>query len=145
VFRSVPPTWDETEILSYLTLNATPEQLSAATDQKNAVNALLSQRLLDYFQTQVAKRARGFVNLDYLAFESSLFDSSKQARVTVGKYVGRNLYVSYTQNLIGEMTPSFRVEYYINRRNEIIAEGTSTGTPDDRYRTALRYQFRLRY
>ena len=144
VFRSVPPTWDETQILSYLTLNATQEQL-AAMDEKNRVSTLLSQRLLGYFQTQVAKRARGFVNLDYLEFESSLFEDSKQARVTVGKYVGRNLYVSYTQNLIGEMTPSFRVEYYVNRRNEIIAEGKAKSTADDRYRTSLRYQFRLRY
>ncbi|MBN2465451.1 translocation/assembly module TamB domain-containing protein [candidate division WOR-3 bacterium] len=144
-FRSVPPGWDETEILSYLTLNATQEQLGDTANGRNSVNTLLSQRLLDYFQTQVAKRARGFVNLDYLEFESSLFDNSKQARVTVGKYVGRNLYVSYTQNFIGEMIPSFRVEYYINRSNEVIAEGTATGTPSDRYRTSLRYQFRLRY
>jgi autotransporter translocation and assembly factor TamB len=142
-FRSAPPIWDETEILTYLTLNATQEQLQAM-DQKNKVSALLSERLLGYFQTQVSKRARGFVNLDYLEFESSgLFDTSKQARVTVGKYVGRNLYVSYTQNLTGLMIPSFRVEYYINRKNEILAEGT----PDDRYgyRTSLRYQLRLRY
>lgn len=140
IFQSVPPVWDETDILSYLALNATPEQL-AAPEMRDNVTKLLGQRLLGYFQNQVSKRARGFVNLDYLAFESSLFDSSKQARVTVGKYVGRNLYVSYTQNLIGEMTPSFRVEYYINRKNEILAEGT----PDDQYRTSLRYRFRLRY
>jgi autotransporter translocation and assembly factor TamB len=143
--RSVPSEWDDTQILSYLTLNATQEQLENAASGRNNVNMLLSQRLLDYFQTQVAKRAREYVNLDYLEFESSLFDNNKQARVTVGKYVGRNLYVSYTQNFIGEMTPSFRVEYYINRRNEIIAEGTAKGTPDDQYRTSLRYQFRLRY
>jgi len=140
VFQSVPPVWDETDILSYLALNATPEQI-AAPERRNNVTKLLGQRLLGYFQNQVSKRARGFVNLDYLEFESSLFDNNKQARVTVGKYVGRNLYVSYTQNFIGQMTPSFRVEYYINRKNEILAEGT----PDDQYRTSLRYQFRLRY
>jgi autotransporter translocation and assembly factor TamB len=140
VFQSVPPVWDETDILTYLALNATPEQL-AAPEMRDNVTKLLGQRLLGYFQNQVSKRARGFINLDYLEFESSLFDSSKQARVTVGKYVGKNLYVSYTQNLLGEMTPAFRVEYYINRKNEILAEGA----PDDQYRYSLRYQFRLRY
>jgi autotransporter translocation and assembly factor TamB len=94
---------------------------------------------------QVSKRARGFVNLDYLEFESDLMTSSKQARVTVGKYVGRNLYVSYTQSLTGQMIPSFRVEYYINRKNEILAEGGMQGAADDVFRTSLRYQFKLRY
>jgi len=39
------------------------------------------------------------------------------------------------------MTPSFRVEYYINRKNEILAEGTA----GDPYRYSLRYQLKLRY
>ena len=140
VFRSVPPIWDETEVISYLTLNATQDQLQAM-DQKKAVTNLLSSRLLGYFQTQVSKRARGFVNLDYLEFESGLLNSGEQTRVTVGKYVGRNLYVSYTQSFTGDLSPSFRVEYYINRKNQILAEGTS----GDQYRTSLRYQLKLRY
>jgi len=53
VFRSVPPIWDETEIISYLTLNATQDQLQAM-DQQQAVTNLLSSRLLGYFQTQVS-------------------------------------------------------------------------------------------
>ncbi len=139
-FRSVPPIWDETEIISYLTLNATQDQLQAM-DQKKAVTNLLSSRLLGYFQTQVSKRARGFVNLDYLEFESGLLNSGEQTRVTVGKYVGRNLYVSYTQSFTGDLSPSFRVEYYIDRKNQILAEGNS----GDQYRTSLRYQLKLRY
>jgi hypothetical protein len=43
------------------------------------------------------------------------------------------------------MTPSFRVEYYINRKNEIIAEGTAADVPGEEYRYGVRYQFRLRY
>jgi autotransporter translocation and assembly factor TamB len=134
--------WDENEIISYLTLNVVPE---VANDQA-AVTKELPSRLLSYFETMASKRARGFVNLDYLALETGgLLDSAKQARVTVGKYIGRNLYVSYTQNLKGEMTPSFRVEYYINRKNEIIAEGTAADVPGEEYRYGVRYQFRLRY
>jgi autotransporter translocation and assembly factor TamB len=140
-FRSVPPIWDETEIISYLTLNATQDQLQDPGYQQKAVTNLLSSRLLGYFQTQVSKRARGFVNLDYLEFESGLLNSSEQTRVTVGKYVGRNLYVSYTQSFTGDLSPSFRVEYYIDRKNQILAEGTS----GDQYRTSLRYQLKLRY
>jgi autotransporter translocation and assembly factor TamB len=135
--------WDENEIISYLTLNVVPEQ--SQPSNQAAVTTKLPSRLLSYFETQASKRARGFVNLDYLEIESGLLDTSKQARVTVGKYVGRNLYVSYTQNLKGEMIPSFRVEYYINRKNEIIAEGTAADIPGEEYRYGIRYQFRLRY
>jgi autotransporter translocation and assembly factor TamB len=144
VFRAAPPIWDETEILTYLALNVTPDQITAP-EMKGNVTKLLGQRLLGYFQNQASKRARGFVNLDYLEFESSLLDSNKQARVTVGKYVGKNLYVSYTQNVGGVMIPSFRVEYYINRKNEILAEGSAQGAAGAQYRTSLRYRFRLRY
>jgi autotransporter translocation and assembly factor TamB len=144
-FTSEPPVWDEIQIASYMSLNVAPGQWDklSASEQRNAVTKLLSQRLLNYFQLQVSKRARNFVSLDYLEFESDVLASNKQARVTVGKYVGRNLYVSYTQNLTGQMIPAFRVEYHINRKSEILAEGT----PDDQYgyRTSLRYQLRFRY
>ncbi|MCX6842284.1 MAG: translocation/assembly module TamB domain-containing protein [candidate division WOR-3 bacterium] len=133
-FTSEPPIWDETAIASYLSLNVTPGQL----DQQGAVTKLLSQRLLNYFQLQVSKRARGFVSLDYLEFESGLL-GDRETKVTVGKYVGRNLYVTYTQNFTGDLNPAFRVEYYVNRKNEILAEGSASGP------FSLRYQFKLRY
>jgi autotransporter translocation and assembly factor TamB len=107
-------------------------------DQKEAVTRLLSERLLGYFQTQVSKRARGFASLDYLEFESGLL-TGLDTKVTVGKYVGRNLYIAYTQNFSGDFQPAFRVEYYLDRRNELLAERTEAG------RYSLRYRFKLRY
>jgi len=134
-FTSDPPVWDETGIISYLSLNVTPGQQFGEGD---SVTKMLSRRLLNYFQMQVSRRARGFVKLDYLEFESGLL-GGRESKVTVGKYVGRNLYVSYTQNFTGDLNPAFRVEYYINRKNEILAEGSTSG------RYSLRYQFKLRY
>jgi autotransporter translocation and assembly factor TamB len=135
-FSSEPPGWDAAEIASYLNFNVTPEQFSAL-EQKDAVTRLLSQRLLGYFQTQVAKRARGFVNLDYLEVQSGL--AGGEAKVTVGKYVGRKLYVSYTQNFTGDIQPVFRIEYYLNRRNELVAERNDLGRVSVRYRLKFRY------
>jgi autotransporter translocation and assembly factor TamB len=136
-FASEPAGWNEADIASYLSLSMTPDQFSAL-EQRDAVTRLLSQRLLSYFQTQAAKRARGFVGLDYLEIESGLL-GGREARVTVGKYVGRRVYVTYTQNFTGDMQPLFRVEYYINRRNELVAERSDLG------RLALRYRLKLRY
>lgn len=137
VFRTEPPVWDETQILSYLSLNVTMDEISAM-EQKELLNRLLSERVLSYFQTQVAKKVREYVSLDYLELETGIL-SGQEARVTVGKYVGRNIYVSYTQNFTGELNPAFLIEYYLNRRNELIAERSSDG------RYSLRYRFKLRY
>lgn len=134
---SEPPLWDETQILTYLSLNVTMEEISAL-EQKELLNRLLSERLLGYFQTQVTKRMREFISLDYLEIETGVL-TGQGARVTVGKYVGRNLYVSYTQNFTGELQPGFLVEYYLNRRNELLAERS----PDGRY--GIRYRFKIRY
>lgn len=134
---SDPAGWGAEEIASYLSLNVTPDELNSM-DQKEAVTRLLSERLLGYFQTQVSKRARGFVSLDYLELETGLLNG-RDTKVTVGKYIGRNLYVTYTQNFTGNMEPVFRVEYYLNRKNEVLAERSEEG------RYSLRYRFKLRY
>lgn len=136
-FTTEPPIWDETQILSYLSLNITMDEISAL-EEKELLSRLLSERLLGYFQTQVAKKVREFVSLDYLELETGILNG-QGARVTVGKYVGRDIYVSYTQNFTGELNPAFLIEYHLNRRNELIAERS----PDGRY--SLRYRFKLRF
>jgi hypothetical protein len=137
LFQSEPQVWDETQIITYLSLNVTMDELTAL-EQKELVSRLLSARLLSYFQTQVAKRVREFISLDYLELETGLA-RAEEARVTVGKYIGRNLYFSYTQNFTQELVPAFRIEYYLNRRNELVVERTDDG------RYSLRYRFKLRF
>ncbi|MGQ9707669.1 MAG: translocation/assembly module TamB domain-containing protein [bacterium] len=137
VFQSEPPVWDETQIITYLSLNVTMDELSVL-EQKELISRLLSERLLSYFQTQVSKRVRDFISLDYLEFETGLV-GAEAAKVTVGKYIGRNLYLSYTQNFTEELQPAFRMEYYLNRRNELIAERSAQG------RYSFRYRFKLRF
>lgn len=136
-YRAEPPVWDNVQVLSYLSLNATPEQLRGI-DGQEAVTRMLSDRLLGYFQSRVAKRARGFAQLDYLDFETSLLGDAR-TRLTVGKYIGRKLYVSYTQYFDEGFEPAFRIEYYVDRRNEVVA------ARDDEGRFSLRYRFKLRY
>ncbi len=137
MFVSEPPVWDETQIISYLSLNVTMDELYAL-EQKELISRLLSERLLGYFQTRFTKRVREFVQLDYLELERSLA-GWEQTRVTVGKYVGPNLYVSYTQNFTEEFQPVFRIEYYLNRWNELVAERTTDG------RYSFRYRFKFRF
>ncbi len=136
-FGSEPAGWDETEIITYLSLNVTTQELSAL-ENREMMTKYLSERFLGYLQTQGTKWARKYVGLDELRFESE-FAGGEGNRVTVGKYVGRDLYVTYTQNFTGELQPEFTVEYYLNRRNEIVGGRSADGRYSVRYRYKLRY------
>ncbi|MBN2538276.1 translocation/assembly module TamB domain-containing protein [candidate division WOR-3 bacterium] len=136
-FSSEPAGWDENEIITYLTLNVTTAELSAL-ENREEVARYLSGRLLGIFQTQVTKQVRKWISLDALSFESEL-TGGEGYKVTVGKYVGQNIYVTYTQNFTGDMLPEFRVEYYLDRRNEIVGARNEDG------RFSVLYRFRLRY
>jgi len=136
-FASDPPVWDPSQVASYLNLNVTADELTAM-EQKDAVTRLVTQRLLGYFQTRVARRVREYVALDYLEVETGLA-GGEGTSVTVGKYIGRNLYVSYSQNFSSQLQPAFTAQYFFDRRNEVLAQRSADG------RYSLRYQFRLRY
>jgi autotransporter translocation and assembly factor TamB len=136
-FTSEPAAWDENDIITYLSLNVTAEELSAMQNREEVAD-YVRERLLSYFQTQATKQVRKYIGLDELSIESELAGSESN-KVTVGKYVGRNFYVTYTQSLAGDLTPAFSVEYYLNRRNEIVGERSEDG------RFSVRYQLRLRY
>ena len=136
-FSSEPAGWDENDIVTYLILNVTADDLDAF-DNREAIASELGGRLLGYFQNEVSKQVRDWLALDALRFEGMLA-GDEGYKVTVGKYVGHNLYVTYTQNFTGEMQPEFRAEYYLDRRNEIVGERSEDG------RYSLRYRFKLRY
>lgn len=136
-FTSEPAVWDAGQIVSYLNLNVTADELTAM-EQKEAMTRLVTQRLLGYFQTRVARQVRQYMSLDYLEVETGLAGGNG-ASLTVGKYLGRNLYISYSQSFSSQLQPAFTVQYYLDRRSEILAERSADG------RYSLRYQFRLRY
>ncbi|MEO0081916.1 MAG: translocation/assembly module TamB domain-containing protein [candidate division WOR-3 bacterium] len=132
-----PRGWDESQIVTYLSLNVTAEEL-AGLESRQAATRYLSERLLGYFQTQATKRVRNYIGLDELSFESA-FAGGEGYKVTVGKYVARDLYFTYTQNFTGAMQPAFTVEYYLDRRSEIVGNKSEEG------RYSVRYRFKLRY
>ncbi len=137
-FYSEPAILSQDDIISYLTLNVTPQEISAA-EQREIFNKLVSERFLGYFEREIAKKLRSYIRLDYLQFESGLFEGGKTAKVTVGKYIADNLYATYTHNLTGSIQDLFKVEYYITKSHEVIGERDEQG----RYR--LKYQFKFRY
>jgi autotransporter translocation and assembly factor TamB len=137
-FSSDPAVLSQDDIMSYLTLNVTPQEISV-TEQRAIFNKFVTERFLGYFEREIAKKLRSYIGLDYFQFESGLFEGGKTAKVTVGKYIARNLYATYTHNISGFTQDIFKVEYYINQSNGLIGERDEQG----HYR--LRYQFKFRY
>jgi hypothetical protein len=137
VFSSEPPYLSESDIISYLTFNVTWQNMTSSELRNNFTNAL-SQKLLGYFERELTKRLRNYIYLDYLWLETGLLTGTG-ARVTVGKYIGPNLYFTYEYNIGNNVADVFRIEYYITKSHEIIGERDE----DSRYN--LKYQYKIRY
>ncbi len=132
---SEPPLLSEKDIITYLTLNISPEEMKVIAEREFFYSAL-SERLLSYFEREVARKLRGYLSLDYLSLEQKAW---KETKITVGKYLAKNLYLTYAAIMGGEERDEFKAEYYITRKHILSGEKTGEG------RYILKYQFQIRY
>ncbi len=135
-FLSEPPLLSEKDIITYLSLNISPEELKSLPEREEFFRAI-SERILSYFEREVVRKLRGYLTLDYLSLEKDI--EGKGTRVTVGKYIGKNLYLTYSQVLAREESDEFKAEYYLTRKQMVVGEKTRDG------RYIVRYQFQIRY
>ena len=136
-FTSAPPVLSQEDIIGYLTINVTWQEMTAS-ELRETFTTAISDKLLGYFERELTKRLRGYIYLDYLWFESGLVGGTG-AKVTVGKYIGPKLYFTYEYNITGTANDVFRLEYYMTKTHEIIGER------DDESRYNLKYQYKIRY
>lgn len=136
-FFSEPPIYSEQDILTYLNLNITWRELESMK-QGEYMGKVLPQSLLAWLESDVSRRLRTYTGLDYFRIEAPLFEPEEKTKLTVGKYVSRNLFVTYTYD-ITSFSNEFNVEYFIDDRNEIMIKRDETGE----YR--LQYQYRIRF
>ncbi len=136
-FFSEPPIYSEQDILTYLNLNITWRELESIR-QGEYLGRILPQRLLAWLESDVSRRLRTYTGLDYFRIEAPMFEPEEKTKLTVGKYVSKNLFVTYTYD-ITSFSNEFYVEYFIDDRNEILIKRDETGE----YR--LQYQYRIRF
>uniref|UniRef100_A0A7C3YP24 Translocation and assembly module TamB C-terminal domain-containing protein n=1 Tax=candidate division WOR-3 bacterium TaxID=2052148 RepID=A0A7C3YP24_UNCW3 len=133
---SEPPLLSENDIITYLTLNVSPADLKSISERE-FFYSVLSERILSYFERSAAKKIRTYLSLDYLSFDQGL--PERGAKITVGKYLARNFYLTYSA-LIGEKErDEYKAEYYLTQKHLISAEKTGDG------KYIVKYQFRVRY
>lgn len=135
---SEPPGMSETDIALYLATNVTRDELLAG-NEREMFNHMVSDRLLNFASRQLTSRLKGPLGIDVLELRTPSLTNGVGLKITVGKYLGSNLFVSYTASTTQLGPDAFKIEYFIRGGQELIGERTEEGD----YR--LRWQFKLRY
>lgn len=136
-FYSEPPEYSEQDILTYLNLNVTWRELESI-QRGEYVGKALPKSLLALLENDVSIRIRKYTGVDVLQIQAPLFDPEQSTKLTVGKYVSRNLFVSYTYDFT-YYANQFNVEYFIDDKNEIMVRRDETGA------YSLEYRYRIRF
>jgi len=126
------------DISYYLATNITPEEL-AAGNTRETFNHLISDRLLSYVSSEVTRRLQGYIGLDVLDLQVPSLGTDAGLKITVGKYVGKKLFVSYTASSTQLEPDAFKVEYFIQPGREVIGERAENGDYDLRLQVKLNY------
>lgn len=124
VLRSDPPL-EQSEILSLLVFGKTSKDLSQGQQ------ASLQQKALDitsgFAAANIGSAVAEALGLDALGFDLGDFNFSG-GRVGYGRYIGRQTYVTVSQELAGERGQKASVEYQISRDWKVESSTTSEGT-----------------
>jgi autotransporter translocation and assembly factor TamB len=114
------PEWPERDIIMLVALDMTWDDYQRMLSEQGAGGATRHATgqaaffLAGFIETKLQRLARETVGLDTLKIEG-LTESGEIDRldITMGKYLFRDLYVSYSRDMLAEGNQSFSVEYII--------------------------------
>jgi translocation and assembly module TamB len=131
---SSTPEVDQADIISLLVIGKTTDRLTSS--EQNSVSSLgsVAGNIVGKQLSGVASQALG---LDTM--EVGAGDSPGSTRVSAGRYVTQDLFLSYESQLGAESSTRIGVEYSINRRLKLKGSGS------DRGESALDILWRLDY
>ena len=136
-FTDPPGSYTEQDIITYLNLNITWQELEQLK-RGEYMSRIVPRSLLSWLEGDVSRAVRQYTGLDYFRIETPFFETDEKTRLTVGKFISRNLFVTYTYD-ITTFSNEFNVEYYIDDKNKIHVERDEGGE------YSVQYQYRLRF
>ncbi len=136
-FFSEPPIYSEQDIVTYLNLNITWKELESMK-QDDYVGRVLPHTLISWLESDVSRRIRRDTGFDYFMIETPFFEPEGKTKLTVGKYISKDLFITYTYD-ITSFQNEFNVEYFIDDKNEILIRRDEEGE------YSLQYQYRIRF
>ncbi|MCK4353187.1 translocation/assembly module TamB domain-containing protein [candidate division WOR-3 bacterium] len=133
------PSMSLQDIVSLLSLNMTADELLKLQDFEYPK---MGERVLSYFlRTKMLNVLRAQMGIDALRLETELelLGKEKSARFNIGKYILKDLYISYTQDLFSASKYEFKAKYSPWKYGSLIGERTEEGE----FKTGL--ELKVRY
>lgn len=130
-FSSEPP-MPEGDILAMLGAGMRQDELSNID-----LGSQAAARGLDYALSLASGWGQRKTGLDMLKVKTKT-GAEKGAQVTIGKYVARKVYVSYTQGFSANLSNEFKAEYIFGPRSALFAQKDEEGT----YNLGVRMRFK---
>jgi hypothetical protein len=129
------PEFTEDKIIILLTLGVTSiEDITSisnvSTLSNKAASYWIRQTLLQEFQSSLG--------IDAIDLETKLFGTQKTAKLTVGKYISKNLYLGVTHDIFASSKDEFEIEYKVWKGSYLIGERKEDG----RYNIGVRFKFK---
>ncbi len=129
------PSFREENIILLLSLNVTSlEEITSIENVSNlsdkAASFWIRQMLLREFQTTLG--------VDAMDLETRLIGSEKSAKLTVGKYVSKDLYLGVTHDIFATSKDEFEIEYKVWKGSYLIGKRNEDG----RYNLGVRFKFK---
>ncbi len=112
------------DIIPLLNIDMTWKQI--ASFQKMS-SALPSKAITYLIRTQLLNRIQSTVGIDALDLQANLFGKEKSTKITVGKYITRNIYASYSKDILAQSPDQFKVQYLIKKYGSFITERDEQG------------------
>ena len=126
------------DIISLLSLNMKAGDLLKLQKSQYAQTVGLKVVSSLILKEIVPEDLKSQIGVDVLRLEAELFGEEKTARFNIGKYVLKDLYVSYTNDLFSPSKHNFKAEYSPWKYSSFVGERTDEGI-----RTGV--QFKIRY
>ena len=136
-YTDPPGQYTEQDIVTYLNLNITWQELEQLK-RGEYMSKIIPYSLLSWLEGDVSRAIRQYTGIDYFHIETPFFEEDEKTKLTLGKFIARNLFVTYTYD-ITTFSNEFNVEYFIDEKNKIQVERDETGEYN------LQYQYRLRF
>ena len=105
------------EIIPLLNLDMTWSELASF---QRMSKTLPSKAVSFFLRTQLLNRIQSSLGIDALDLNANLFGEEKSTQITVGKYFTKNLYGSYTHDILSEYPDQFLLKYILKHGDIII-------------------------
>ncbi|MDD3804474.1 MAG: translocation/assembly module TamB domain-containing protein, partial [bacterium] len=123
-------------IISILSFNTT---LSSLSNFEEISKGVPEKALQIYLRNKYLNTISSSIGVDQLDIQTNLLGSEKSAKLSVGKYIGRRIYVSYTHDVFTFEKDVFRIEYNVIKNTDIITERDEQGY----FNTGLQFKYRF--